>query len=336
MNVKIFASKKCVHFPRVKSVVSLINGVQRFFHLTLDEDERLSSNGSKVNPKQICESFESEWQDHNFILITEIPFDDNWFSHEYRKSGIITVSDWESIYAPPSVKAYLIYQIAQALINFSADMSEEMVLNMVHEPARGCIFDMASHKPDIKYGMISGNLCPSCSGQLRELGTYEEAISSVERILYLVRAEAIGKPIVLDPSAIFVVMRFSQNDENDNAWKYGIKLGAEKCGFTVHRADDHVESGQILKKIYRHIQKSRLVIAKVDEQNLNVYFELGLAMGLDKDVLLVSEDSLIINLPSDLRNWECLSYQQGDYEQLANRIQEFLVHTYFVNPEKSS
>ena len=101
-------------------------------------------------------------------------------------------------------------------------------------------------------------------------------------------------------------MRFTHNDENDNAWKYGIKAGLEAAGFNPVRADDQVESRQILEKISKQLNKSRLVIAKVDENNLNVYFELGLAMGLDKDVLLVSESSLVLNLPSDLRNWECL------------------------------
>ena len=69
-------------------------------------------------------------------------------------------------------------------------------------------------------------------------------------------------------------------------------------------------------------------MAKVDEQNLNVYFELGLAMGLGRDVLLVSDDTLVINLPSDLKNWECLTYPRGNYGQLSERVQEFLAATY--------
>jgi nucleoside 2-deoxyribosyltransferase len=144
----------------------------------------------------------------------------------------------------------------------------------------------------------------------------------------IVRAEAVGKPIILDPTLAFVVMRFSQNDENDNTWRYGIKAGLTNCGFTAFRADDRVESMQIFEQIYRNILRSRIVVAKVDEQNLNVYFELGLAMGLGKDVLLVSESTLIINLPTDLNNWECLTYDRGNYEQLNQKIQNFLVQNY--------
>lgn len=85
-----------------------------------------------------------------------------------------------------------------------------------------------------------------------------------------------------------------------------------------------VESGQLLEKIHRHLSRSRLVIAKVDQDNLNVYFELGLAMGMKKDVVLVSEDSLVLSLPSDLRNWECVTYPRGNYGELANRVTSFL------------
>lgn len=60
----------------------------------------------------------------------------------------------------------------------------------------------------------------------------------------------------------------------------------------------------MLEKIVRNIDKSRFVITKVDSNNLNVYFELGLAMGKQKDVLLIAEKDLVLQLPSDLRNRE--------------------------------
>jgi hypothetical protein len=153
-------------------------------------------------------------------------------------------------------------------------------------------------------------------------------LNSIERILLRVRGEATGRPITFDPFSAFVVMRFTQNDENDNAWKYGIEAGLKKCGITAVRADNRVESGQILNKILNYINRSRFVVVKVDENNLNVYFELGLAMGFDKEVLLISESSLIINLPTDLKNWECLTYERGNYSQLCERVASFYNQNY--------
>ena len=80
--------------------------------------------------------------------------------------------------------------------------------------------------------------------------------------------------------------------------------------------------------MFRAIQRCRLVIAKIDEANLNVYFELGVAIGQAKDVLLVCESSLIVNLPSDLKNWECLTFPKGDYEYLKQSIEKYLRKTY--------
>lgn len=188
--------------------------------------------------------------------------------------------------------------------------------------------DFCGHKPDIKLGMVAGNLCLDCRGILLRYGTLQEALDAIERILKFVRAEAIGRPILTEPNCAFIVMRFTQNDENDNAYRYGIKLGLGAVGIQVERADNVVTSSQILDKIRKYIDRSRFIIAKVDENNLNVYFELGLAMGADKEVLLISERDLILNLPSDLRNWECLTYTKGDYEELKKNVSKFFEDNY--------
>jgi hypothetical protein len=41
-----------------------------------------------------------------------------------RNCSIITIGDWEQRYAPPSLRSYLTYRIAQSLIHFAADISE--------------------------------------------------------------------------------------------------------------------------------------------------------------------------------------------------------------------
>ncbi len=51
-------------------------------------------------------------------------------------------------------------------------------------------------------------------------------------------------------------------------------------------------------------------------------------MGLDKDVLLISEENLVLQLPSDLRNWECLTYPKGNYEELKKRIVRYYKGNY--------
>jgi len=319
------------HTSRAKEAVNHLNASQRYFFLRLQEEPiAIHPAGAAIQGDTAAEQIATKLPGRKVICITDRPFVDNWFSHEYRHCAVITTSDWEQVFAPPSLRAYLIYQCAQALIPIEADLTEEMLLQLVHDPPIGCCHDLNRNKHDIKYGMVSGNMCFRCEGSLRQFGVDPAALDAVRRILAAVRDEAVGRPRIVDPLSAFVVMRFSEHDENANAYRYGLLPGLMDVGLTPHRGDDTVHSAQILDKVLRYLERSRFVVAKVDVQNLNVYFELGLAMGLDKDVLLVSESSLIMTLPSDLRNWECVTHEKGNYEQLRTRVSEFFESTYYL------
>lgn len=313
---------------QITKAVSIINGLQNYFYLMIEPIDKNVFDDSCINWRSFCKKYSAE-KDEYVIFITEKPFDDNWFSHEECQFSIITTNDWENYFAPPSLKAYLIYQIAQAVISFEGDLSEKLEMRMVHNDAEGCMFDLCMDKKDIHLGMIAGNICPKCRANLVRYGITEKAIYSTERMLSYVRSEAIGKPMLFDENAAFVVMRFTKNDENDHAYLYGIKPALEKLKVKCIRADNQLSSGQLLDKIKKSIEKSRFTIVKTDSNNLNVYFELGLAMGLHKDILLISEQNLVLHLPSDLRNWECLTYPEGNYDELKNRIIKFFSDNYY-------
>lgn len=315
---------------QIIKAISIINGLQNYYFLMLESSDNDVVNETYVD-WDVFSKLYSIKNDEYVIFITEKPFVDNWFSHEEYQFSVITMHDWEKLFAPPSLKAYLVYQIAQAVISFEGDLSEKMEMRMVHDYAEGCIFDLCMDKTDIHLGMIAENICPKCRGNLLRYGISEKAIYSVERMLSYVRSEAIGKPIVFDEDAAFIVMRFSQNDENDHAYLYGIRPALEKLKIKCIRADNQITSGQLLEKIKKNIEKSRFVIIKVDSNNLNVYFELGLAMGLSKDVLLISQEDLVLHLPTDLRNWECLTYSEGNYDQLKNKVIKFFADQYHYN-----
>lgn len=312
---------------QIIKAVNIINGLQNYYYLVLKPLDEDVVNDVNINWEYFCENYSAENDDY-VIFITEKAFDDNWFSHEEYQFSIITTSDWEKHFAPPSLKAYLVYQIAQAVISFEGDLSEKMEMRMVHDYAEGCMFDLCIDKTDIHLGMIAGNICPKCRANLVRYGISEKAIYSAERMLGYVRSEAIGKPMLFDEDAAFVVMRFSQNDENDHAYLYGIKSALERLKIKCIRADNQISSGQLLEKIEKNIEKSRFVIIKVDSNNLNVYFELGVAMGLNKDVLLISEKDLVLHLPSDLKNWECLTYSEGNYDELKDKVIKFFSDNY--------
>lgn len=313
---------------QIYQAIHMLNGCQSYFNFKLEETEDVDiCNGAHLDWDEFCEKHSCERISH-VIYITEKPFSDNWFSHESSSFAVITTHDWEKYYSPPSLKAYVVYQTVQAALSFEADFEESMELNMVHDRPRGCMFDFCQDKDDIKLGMIAGSICPECRVVLQRYGVCADALDAIERTLYHVRAEAIGKPIIFNNNQAFVVMRFTEHDENDNAYQYGIIPALNNLNIKCLRADNRTRSAQLLDQIRTDISKSRFVVAKVDEDNLNVYFELGLAMGMEKDVLLISEKDLIIKLPTDLKNWECLTYPKGDYKTLQGKIEQFFKYNY--------
>lgn len=319
----------------LERAIKAINGVQNYFAFILSNscsDDLGSLNNSSVDWDAVSKVLRNSKRECAEVFVTDRPFVDNWFSHEESDFSILSIYDWEQSFAPPSLEVYIIFQLAQAAMCFTADLSEELALNMTHYPSKGCMFDMCYDKSDIKLGMIGGAICSECKGLLRQYGVQDRPIEAIEKILSYVRNIAIGQPVQLADNTAFVVMRFTHNDENDHAYEYGIKGALEELGINCDRADKTLQSGPLLHKIIQSIRRSRYIIAKVDQDNLNVFYELGLAMGLEKDVILIAEQELVLNLPSDLKNWECITYKKGDYNGLKSNIIRFFKDNYeYIN-----
>lgn len=329
MKIKVLVYKKHPNTPQIRDAIRILNGVQNYFHFILsDNEENDICATSFVDWIAICKKQPAMIEEPQ-IYITAKRFVDNWFSHQGYNFSVISTNDWNESFAPPSLRIYISYQIAQAAVSFIAEFDDEMEMHMVHDRAEGCIFDMCVNKSDIKLGMVAGTICPQCRSVLVRFGMQEHAINAVERILKFIRAEAIGRPQVFDDNAAFIVMPYTNNDENDHAYTYGIQAALQELNIRCVRADDRIVSGQLLENIRGFIERNRFVIAKVDADNLNVYFELGLAMGLEKDVLLICEQEHILQLPSDLKNWHCLTYRYGDYSGLKKAIIKFYEDNYY-------
>jgi hypothetical protein len=167
---------------------------------------------------------------------------------------------------------------------------------------------------------------------MRQLDATPRQIESIERILDYVRLASKGdNQQIEDWHSVFVVMRFSDDrDENQTAYEEAIVPGLRKVGLRATRADDQVQPRPLLEKVTQQIASARFILAKVDVERMNVYYELGLAMGQKKEVLLVSEQSKVKMLPSDLTNWECLTYPRGNYAVLRQRVAVFYRQNYHL------
>ncbi|MEA5259175.1 hypothetical protein VB264_15370 [Arcicella aquatica] len=107
---------------------------------------------------------------------------------------------------------------------------------------------------------------------------------------------------------------------------FAIKKTCERMGLKCVRGDEEFIRGEILPSIIKQMAQARLVIANIDGRNPNVYYELGLAHGMDKPVLMVA--SSVENLTFDLQSRQILLFKSIDdlQQKLRDALTRILIH----------
>lgn len=134
---------------------------------------------------------------------------------------------------------------------------------------------------------------------------------------------------------VFISRCFNSDfDENENAIRRAIKSVNDEKGvkITAIRVDQHGEgaTGQISDRVMRDIERSGLVIADLSSGKLNIPHEIGYAMGLHKDLLLIhngSSEDATVHTPSNICMYEQIRVN-GSYQELENRIKASLIDYY--------
>ncbi|HHT9115178.1 MAG TPA: hypothetical protein ACFYEL_01785 [Candidatus Wunengus californicus] len=111
---------------------------------------------------------------------------------------------------------------------------------------------------------------------------------------------------------VFVVMPFA--DEFRNIYELGIKKAIEAGGNTCGRVDEEIFLGGIMDKIRENIAKARFIVADISVYNPNVYYELGLAEGMQKDIIMLTSN--VDTLPFDLKHKRVIPYNPNNINQL--------------------
>lgn len=108
----------------------------------------------------------------------------------------------------------------------------------------------------------------------------------------------------LENKYIFACMPFNENFED--IYKFGIKEAAGELGFNCHRADEIQYSGGIIDKIYELIKSAHIIVADMTGKNPNVFYEVGYAHALGKEVILLTQKAE--DIPTDLRKFFHIIY----------------------------
>ncbi len=102
----------------------------------------------------------------------------------------------------------------------------------------------------------------------------------------------------------FVLMPF--DPEFNHIYSELIKPALEDAGFDARRADDTLDQQNILRTIIHNIDVADLVVAELTTSKPNVFYELGIAHGLRKPVVLLAQD--LDEVPFDLRSYNIVTY----------------------------
>jgi predicted nucleotide-binding protein len=131
-------------------------------------------------------------QNRKTIVITDVQFDDNWFSHGDGSTSIVSTAEWFNVLEVPlALQCYLLTEFALACAMFSVEHDERTV--PPHESAVGCLFDLCAIKADILLKLRAGYLCPDHVNRLSALGASADHIAAIERVLNLARAYALSR-----------------------------------------------------------------------------------------------------------------------------------------------
>lgn len=145
-----------------------------------------------------------------------------------------------------------------------------------------------------------------------------------------------GNLSVVEKTA-FVLMPFA--DDFFDVYKYFISECIQRAGYVVKRADDIKSQNNIIGDIVDGIVNSDLIVADLTGANPNVYYELGIAHGLNKKVILLTQE--INEIPFDLRSYRVVGYRThfAKMEQAKKELHELAIDAFngnlpFGNPVK--
>ena len=122
----------------------------------------------------------------------------------------------------------------------------------------------------------------------------------------------------------FVIQPFD-SDRFDKRFDeiYGPAL--EQAGLEPYRVDRDPAVEVTIDSIHDGIRAAAMCLADITTDNPNVWYELGFALALDRDVILICSDERGTKYPFDIQHRNIIQYgtgSRGDYDTLHRSISE--------------
>lgn len=107
----------------------------------------------------------------------------------------------------------------------------------------------------------------------------------------------------IDPDLLSVMMPF---DAGFNSTYRAIRRAAEAAGYRCQRADEIWERAEVIADVVSLIDRSSVVICDCTGRNANVFYEMGIAHTLGREVIPITQNEA--DIPFDIRHIRHVPY----------------------------
>lgn len=118
---------------------------------------------------------------------------------------------------------------------------------------------------------------------------------------------------------VFVVIPFTE--DMDPIFE-GVREASRTLGLSATRVKDVVGDIRITETLLAMIRGAKVIIADITHEKPNVYFELGYARGIGKEVVTIARHGTTIHF--DVKDWPCIFY--NDSRTLERHLVARLTH----------
>ena len=187
-------------------------------------------------------------------------------------------------------------------------------------------------KPLLPVALFGGAAKDICLAEVKRVETlyagtvtkqnYEAVLKSLSTDWNQLAADTINLAERMATSReVFIVMTFKEAAQYTDLLE-AIQKACEQYGYDAKRVDESNEEKRIIPEIQRGIRQCAFVVADVTEEKPNVYWELGLAAGMGKEVILVAKKGTA--LPFDVSDVPVLFWESfSEFRQaLAKRVEK--------------
>jgi hypothetical protein len=326
--VPVLVHPQHIHLQRIEQAVRDANVLQGFARFevreTLSLPNRAESSGV-VSARAMLARL-PRLAKRRAIAVLQNRISDDYFSWESREGLVVTTADWETLFAPPPLPTYLLYQFACTIVSFSADLPEN--IPPPHGPPVGCFYDLCNEKKDIRLGMVSASLCAICEGILAGMSVEDDALRALDAVLGFVRSASIRRARQA-PECIFIAHGHS------TVWHDLQKFLVDDLHLVVEEFNQRATAGRTTQtRLQEMLDRSRFAFIVMTGEDVqtdnevrarqNVIHELGLCQGrfgFENAIMLVEGN---VAEPSNQYGVSSIRFPRGRFNQARKEIRNVL------------